>query len=591
MRALRFLLTGHPGYGKVGKKGENPMAQIKKFTFGQPEALTPSAFCPGFTYREGTVSRSEGDFSFRAVPTGCVLEYRMEPGTRVLGFGLQLKQFDHTGHKVTLRVNADPVSPNGESHAPVPFFVTDKGYGLYVDTARYAEFYCGVRRPGDRGGEERALPGLSTEELYAARRGGEEWMSIRVPGAAGVEVYLIEGDSVGEIVAAYNRMAGGGPSVPEWGLGVLYRCCTRYDEKRVREMAAYFRRAEIPCDILGLEPGWQSHTYSCSYTWDPGRFPDPAGLVRDLRAQGFHVNLWEHAFVHPTAPIYEALLPYAGDYGVWGGLVPDLALPAAREIFAAHHRTLTALGIDGFKLDECDGSDNTGGWSFPLHTAFPSGLDGEQYHSLFGALYARTMTESLSGPTLSQIRQMGALAAPWPFVLYSDLYDHRDFVRGIAAAGLSGLLWTPEVRHAESKKDMIRRLQTAVFSVQCLINAWYCDEAPWLKWDCEEEVRELLKLRRRLVPMLKAAFDRYAAEGVPPTRPLVCDFSRDPEVWSIDDEYMFCDLLVAPIIGTDSDEREVYLPAGEWVNWFTGEPVSPGRFTVRTEGIPVYQRK
>ena len=134
-------------------------------------------------------------------------------------------------------------------------------------------------------------------------------------------------------------------------------------------------------------------------------------------------------------------------------------------------------------------------------------------------------------------------------------------------------------------------LQLVVFSPQCLINAWYCDEAPWLKWDCEEEVRELLKLRRRLVPMLKAAFDRYAAEGVPPTRPLVCDFSRDPEVWSIDDEYMFCDLLVAPIIGTDSDEREVYLPAGEWVNWFTGEPVSPGRFTVRTEGIPVYQRK
>lgn len=567
------------------------MAQIKRFVFGEPEALTPAAFCPGFTCEEGTVSRSEKDFSFRVTNAGCVVEYRMEPGTRVLGFGLQLKQFDHTGRKVTLRVNADPVSPNGESHAPVPFFLTNKGYGIYVDTARYAEFTCGVRRPGDGGTQAGDQPALTTEELYAARQGGREWMSIRVPAARGVTLYLIEGDSVGDIAAAYNRMAGGGPRVPEWALGVFYRCCTRYDEEKVRRMADYFRQADIPCDILGLEPGWQSQTYSCSYLWDPGRFPDPAGLIRELREKGFHVNLWEHAFVHPSSPLYEPLLPYAGDYGVWGGLVPDFALPAARRIFAAHHAGLAALGVDGFKLDECDGSDNTGGWSFPLQSAFPSGLDGEQYHSLFGILYARAVMEALGVPTLSQVRQMGALAAPLPFVLYSDLYDHRDFVRGVASAGLSGLLWTPEVRHAESKKDMIRRLQTAVFSVQCLINAWYCDEAPWLKWDCEQEVRELLKLRESLVPMLKAAFDRYAAEGIPPTRPLVFDFSGDPEVWSIDDEYMFCDLLVAPVIGTESDEREVYLPAGEWADWFTGEPVPSGRFTVCTEGIPVYKKR
>lgn len=571
------------------EKGGAAVAQIKKFTFGQPEALTPAVFCPGFDYREGTVSRSRRDFSFRVLSTGCVVEYRMEPGTKVLGFGLQLKQLDHTGRKVTLRVNADPVSPNGESHAPVPFFVTNKGYGLYVDTARYAEFYCGLRRPGEEAAQGGDLPALTTEELYAARQGGEEWMSIRIPAAKGVEIYLIEADTVGEIVAAYNRMAGGGPRVPEWGLGVLYRCCTRYDEAGVRSIAAYFREADIPCDILGLEPGWQSHTYSCSYTWDPGRFPHPAELIGDLRRQGFHVNLWEHAFVHPTSPLYEALKPLSGDYGVWGGLVPDFSLPAAREIFAAHHRTLTALGVDGFKLDECDGSDNTGGWSFPLHASFPSGLDGEQYHSLLGVLYARTLTDSLP-PTLSQIRQMGALAAPYPFVLYSDLYDHRDFVRGVVTASLSGLLWTPEVRHAVSKKDMLRRLQTAVFSVQCLINAWYCDEVPWKQWDCEQEVRDLLKLRQRLVPMLQTAFRRYAAEGIPPVRALVLDFPEDPAVWNIDDEYMFGDdLLVAPIIGTGGDEREVYLPAGRWTDWFTGEPVPSGRFRVCTEGIPVYK--
>lgn len=564
---------------------------MKKLTFGTPETLTPSRFCPTFCYEETPVTPRE--FTFRQMPSGCVLEWPLEEDAHIFGFGLQLKQFDHTGHKLTLRVNADPVSPNGESHAPVPFFVTNKGYGIYFDTARYATFTCGVKKPGGPAVEGRNLPATSTEELYAVRKGGERWMSVHIPTAQGIDIYVIEGESITDIVSQYNRLAGGGPMVPEWGLGVLYRCCTRYNAEQVRGMADYFRSHDIPCDILGLEPGWQTQTYSCSYVWDPGRFPDPAGLVADLRAQGYHVNLWQHAFTHPTSPIYEKLAPYSGDYAVWEGLVPDLSLPEARAIFADYQRrALVDIGVDGFKLDECDGSDNTGGWSFPLHATFPSGLDGEQYHSLFGTLYARAVSEALGDtPTLSEVRQMGALAAPYPFVLYSDLYDHRDFVRGVTTASLSGLLWSPEVRHAESKKDLIRRLQTVVFSVQCLINAWYCDEVPWKDWDCEEEVRDLLRLRGTLVPRLQAAFEEYRTTGKPPIRALVMDYSSDPETFAIDDEYLFGDdLLVAPIIGTESDEREVYLPAGQWVDFFTGQPVEAGRFTVCTTGIPVYRR-
>ncbi len=568
---------------------------MKKFTFGSPEACTPSRFCRDLHYEETAVSFSASDFYCRQTGRGFLVEFKMVPGTQVFGFGLQLKQFNHTGRRMVTRVNADPVSPNGEGHAPVPFFVTNKGYGMYFDTARYAEFQCGVKKPGAAADSAAAMPAASTEELYAVRQSAADtWMSVLIPAAKGVDVYVIEGGTITDIVSQYNRLSGGGCTVPEWGLGVFYRCCTRYDDRRVREMADYFRAHDLSCDILGLEPGWQSHAYSCTYQWDPGRFPDPAGLVGYLRDRGFHVNLWEHAFVHPDSPLREALTPYSGDYLVWDGLVPDFSLPEARRLFADYHRKqITAPGVDGFKLDECDGSDNTGGWSFPLHTAFPSGMDGEQYHSLFGTLYAQTMLKALDGtPTLSEVRNMGALAASYPFVLYSDLYDHRDFVRGMATAGFSGLLWTPEVRHAKDKKDLIRRLQSVVFSVQCLVNAWYCDEVPWQAFDCEDEVRDLFRLRARLIPMLKAAFDTYHATGRPPVRALVMDYTDDPETYRIDDEYLFCDdLLVAPVIGTESDEREVYLPAGEWEDFFTGEPVAAGRFTVCTEGIPVYRRK
>jgi alpha-D-xyloside xylohydrolase len=252
------------------------------------------------------------------------------------------------------------------------------------------------------------------------------------------------------------------------------------------------------------------------------------------------------------------------------------------------------MGVDGFKLDECDSSDNTGSWSFPLNTEFPSGLDGEQYHSLFGILYAKTLMDALGdNKTLSEVRQMGALAASYPFVLYSDLYDHKDFIRGVVNSGFSGILWTPEFRSAHSREECIRRMQCIVFSVQCLVNAWNYDGVPWVVHECEDEVRELLRLREKLIPMLKAAFDTYRDTGKPPVRALVMDYTDDAETYKIDNEYMFCeDLLVAPIASGRGDEREVYLPtSAAWCDYFTGEDVPSGKFVVKTKGIPVYRKK
>lgn len=215
---------------------------------------------------------------------------------------------------------------------------------------------------------------------------------------------------------------------------------------------------------------------------------------------------------------------------------------------------------------------------------------------MFGTLYAKTMLDALGEQkTLSEIRQMGALAAPYPFVLYSDLYDHRDFIRGQVNAGFSGLLWTPEFRQAETKEECIRRIQCLVFSCQFLINSWNYDGIPWVIFDCEEEVRELIHLRYRLIPMLKKAFDVYHATGKPPIRALVMDFTQDEMTYAVDDEYLFCeDLLVAPIAADTGDRRDVYLPReARWADFYTGEEIvlpEDGILHVETKGIPVYKR-
>lgn len=564
-----------------------------KLTFGTPERFVPTKFCANLSYHATNIHYDTSKIQFKTTARGCVLELPLEEDEQIFGFGLQLKGFNHKSTKKTLRTNSDPVANTGDSHAPVPFFVTNKGYGIFVDTLRDVSFYCGYGKNKHRTPVANNTIITTTEDLYNKCGLRESTtMVIDIPVSKGVDLYVFEGSTITEIVSEYNRFSGGGCDVPEWGLGVFYRCFAKYTGDQVMAQAKYFRDHNIPCDIIGLEPGWQSSSYSCSYVWDQERYPNYREVVDFLQKNGFHINLWEHAFINATSPIYKSMAEYSGDFEVWQGLVPDFSMEQAREIFVEHHReTIVSLGIDGFKLDECDNSDYVSDWSFPDCIDMPGGMDGEQYHNIFGTLYMQTILKALDGkPTLSQVRQAYALASSYPFVLYSDLYNHADFIRGVVNSGFSGILWTPEVRQGRSKKDLLRRIQTVVFSAQCLINAWYCDQAPWIPFDCEDEVRELFQIRESLKPMLKTAFSQYKETGKPPIRALVMDYTDDEETYSIDDEYIFCDRLIVAPLTAESDRRKVYLPKGNWVNYWTKELVNAGWFEVETDQIPVFEK-
>lgn len=376
-----------------------------------------------------------------------------------------------------------------------------------------------------------------------------------------------------------------------WGLGVLYRCYSKSSQSEILEFAKYFRDNHMPCDIIGLEPGWQTKVYSCSYVWNKENFSEWQSMLKSLKKDHFRVNLWEHAFVNGESPIYEDLKPHCGDFEVWEGLVPDFADEKGLDIFAEYHKTALAdNGITGFKLDECDGSDYTGGWTFPNSSQFPSGLDGEQMHSLFGVLYQQAILKALGNiRTFSEVRNTGAFAAPYPFVLYSDLYGHKDFIRGTVNAGYSGILWAPEIRGAESKTDMIRRIQSVVFSPQAVLNQWNQEIPPWVKWNAVPEAREILNIRMSLIPYLYSAFYQYHISGKPPVRSLVFDFENDPQCYSIDDEYMFGDSMLVSPMTAEQKEREVYLPNGRWYNFWTNEAIDGGRkINIKTDNIPVF---
>lgn len=598
---------------------------IWKIVLGEPEEYTPESF------REFAVKKDEieqiplsrraeigdGDIRWKKTKRGVTVTLPMKTDEDIYGFGLQLRSFNQAGRRRYIKVNSDPAADTGEGHAPVPFYISSAGYGLYVNTLRYTTFLMGTN--SERGksagmtAENEPHEEFSEAAIYALKRAKEERrVIIDVPSAEGVEIYLFEGSFM-EIVQRYNLFSGGGCMPPMWGLGMWYRAYGGGDEQAVKRLGEQFRTEGIPMDVLGLEPGWHSHSYSCTYKWST-LFPHHDEMIADMAEKGYKLNLWEHIYVYPKAPFYQELLPYSGDYEVWNGLVPDFAVKEACRLFEDYHReTFVQKGIAGFKLDECDNSDyNPSNWAFPDSTEFPSGMDGEQMHLAVGTLYQNLIYRIYrqeNRRTYSQVRSSGALAAPLPFVLYSDLYDHKQFIRGIVNAGFSGLLWCPEVRDCKNGDDMLRRLQTVVFSSHALINSWRIPSPPWKQTDINKnlageempeseyytsECRKLFELRMSLLPYLYSAFAEYSRTGKPPVRALVLDYPEDLDARMVDDEYLFGEsLLVCPLTYEEGTSRKVYLPEGSWYDFFTGEMTEGGR-TVEVHAayneIPVFAK-
>jgi alpha-D-xyloside xylohydrolase len=589
---------------------------IWKARIGTPEATTPVSsrlvephFAPLQTLAAVTappIAPPAGKLRRR----GTLVTLPLAPHEELYGFGLQFFSVAQRAKKRVTRVNADPGADTGDSHAPVPFYVSSLGYGILIDTARYATFYCGEARPKPT--QPTGQQPSGTVPLYTKSLGEDDFSQVLVdiPAAPGVDVYLFAGPTPLDAVRRYNLFSGAGAMPPEWGLGFWYRTASNATDREILAIAQEFRERHIPCDVMGLEAGWHTHAYSCTFAWNSTRFPQPGEFVAKLKSGSYHVNLWEHAFTHPSSPLFLPMRDFAGDKGVWGGLVPDFQNPEARRVFGTYHgKELIDLGVSGFKLDECDNSDFTGGWSFPEASQFPSGLDGEQMHSLFGLRYQFTLWQQFQQrdlPTYSLVRSSGALAAPYPFVLYSDLYNHRQFVRALVNSGFSGLLWCPEVRDAKSEEDLIRRLQTVVFSPLAMINGWYIPNPPWKQldrrrnnandlmpnWqDLEARCREIIGWRMQLVPYLRAAFARYANDGTPPFRAFALDWPDQPGVAKTEDAWMVGDrVLVAPLFA-DEPGRRLTLPPGVWHNFWTGESVSGGAtidIPVSTRNIPVF---
>lgn len=599
---------------------------IWKIVYGKPEPHLPTAFKEAASMDD--LRRLPGadmppfdlrNIQFQQMGGGVLAELTVDSTERFYGFGMQTNSFEQRGMRRDIRINSWIAGNVGFGHASMPFYISSKGYGVLVNTSRYTTFYMASKGKLD----ERVAKGqtsqdgqkiaLNTVELYGKKYTPSNEVNILVQGTGGVELYVFAGPQIKQVMQRYNLFSGGGALPPLWSLGFMYRAKATFNEQQVAELTSYFRKNDIPCDELGLEPGWQTTSYPCSFVWNKKNFPDPDGFIKRMQEQGFKVNLWEHAYTHPSSPLFDSIARYACNYTVWSGAVPDFITAGAQRVFGRYHEEqFVKRGIAGFKLDESDGANFELAhreWSFPDIARFPSGLDGVQMRQLFGQLYNTSMINLYRKNnlrTLFDVRSSYLFASSNPVALYSDMYSHADFVRMVANAGFAGVNWSPEVRETANEADLIRRLQTSLLSAHMVVNGWYLDLPPWLQYNVgknekrellpnyavlESKARTLINLRMSLLPYLYAAFARYHFDGLPPFRPLVMDYPDDRNVWRIDDQYMMGEsMLCAPFIDSAST-RSIYFPAGAWYDFNTNKKYEGGKsynITLSMDQLPVF---
>lgn len=556
---------------------------------------------------EAELPISKEDISVKVIDNKTYIRFPLEKDEKIYGLGLNFKTVEQRGRIMNLHVDHYGGSDNGRNHAPVPFFVSSRGYGVFINSARYIDCWVGTTVRKDSKNPP-AVYDRNTDREWTAQPYSDN-IEFLVPGD-GVEMFVLAGKTMLDVVRRYNLMNGGGIIPPKWGLGFWHRVPSLYNSKQVMTEVNQFREHEFPLTVVGLEPGWMSASYPCTYEWDNTRFPNPEALIDSLDNRNIKVNLWMNPYISPKGTLYDKIYPYSASHTVWCGIVPDYTMSQVKDEVSSHfQKHLLNKGVSGFKMDENDGYD---AWLWPDVATFPSGKYGEQMRQTYGLLMQKTITDLYRKNnirTYGLVRASNGGGSSFPFVLYNDYYDHREFITALINSSFIGVLWTPEVRASRTADEWLRRMQTVCFSPLAMLNAWADGTKPWSFPEVTEEIKEIVKLRMRLLPYLYTAFADYAFKGIPPMRAMnleegfmyessqqkgVLDATDNPYAMStrmeIKDQFMFGpNILVAPVFAGETS-RKVILPQGKWYDFYTGKYVGEGEIIEVTPGkdIPVY---
>lgn len=496
---------------------------VWKITVGQPEKINLLSKLD-VTPNWKAIEEIEGDtlvldpkeLKMDVIDGKTYIRFPLDEGEKIFGLGLNFKTVEQRGRVMRLHVDHYGGKDNGRSHAPVPFFVSSKGYGALINSARYIDAWIGTGVRKDSKNPPVARDRNTDSEWTASPYSDN--MEFLVP-AEGVEIILFSGKTMLDVVRRHNLYHGGGCLPPKWGLGFWHRVPSLFTDEQIKKEVQDFKEKGFPLSVIGLEPGWMTRSYPCTYEWDTTRFSSPSTFIEYLKKNHIQTNVWINPYVSPDGELFDKIQPYTSSHTVWCGMVPDYTLPEAQKILIDHFKKHQLnLGISGYKMDENDGYDS---WLWPDVATFPSGIPAEQMRQIYGALMQKVTTQMYKNEnkrTYGLVRAANAGTTSFPYVLYNDYYDHRDFITALVNSSFIGVLWTPEVRASQTSEEWLRRMQTVCFSPLAMLNAWADGTKPWSFEDVAENVNDIALLRMQLIPYLYTAFADYAFKGIPPVR-------------------------------------------------------------------------
>lgn len=466
-------------------------------------------------------------------------------------------------------------------HAITPLYYSTAGYAIYLHSAYHGEM------------------SFQAEPYELHVDGGE------------LDYYFFAGENIKEMLGDFTELSGYMNMPPKYALGLTLRGDGSWDGDQLIDFLRSFYDAGISVDTLGVEPGWQTKTYPCTYVWSD-KFPDPEAFVSQVHSLGARVNLWEHPYVSPDSPISQSILPYSINgsmynrsdwadgtmkYG-FGGLIPDFTQTEAFEIYwQIHNQNLVSIGVDGYKIDETDG------WSAPNDPSvvWPSGMQANEYHNLLGTLTTNRMHEKYKTEhnQRTYIFSRGNYTGMQRYATtaYTDYYGFSQFLCAVLAQSYSGTYFTPEIRTGSTSNniDYMRRMQMMLLTPFAMFNEWHGGDSVLGRSQMViDNAKKYVGLHYALIPYTYSLFWEQHNTGVTVVRPLMMEFWEDTNTYGINNQYMLGSaLMAAPVDSTALyATRSIYLPAGcQWMDYNNGYVYEGGQtiqYTSHCSVLPLF---
>ncbi|MDX3385749.1 alpha-xylosidase [Streptomyces niveiscabiei] len=498
-------------------------------------------------------------------------------GASVYGLGERFGPVVKNGQVVDIW-NADGGTATEQAYKNTPFYLTDAGYGVFVDHPGKVSFEVGSEAVS------RVQFSVEAQELT---------------------YYVIYGPTPKDILRKYTALTGRPALPPAWSFGLWLSTSftTSYDEETVTSFIEGMRARELPLSVFHFDCFWMRELNWCDFEWDPRVFPDPEGMLARLKAKGLRVCVWINPYIAQRSPLFaegkelgHLLKRPDGSVWQWDLWQPGMALvdftdPAARDWYASKLEKLLAQGVDCFKTDF--------GERVPTDVAWSDGSDPERMHNYYTYLYNRTVFDVLrkhrgegEAVVFARSATTGSQKYPvhWGGDCESTYEAMAESLRGGLSLGLSGFgYWSHDIGGFEGTPTPAlfkRWLAFGLLSSHSRLHGSSSYRVPWLFDDESVDVLRLFtRLKLRLMPYLYEAARTAHEEGVPVMRAMVLEFPDDPGCAHLERQYMLGgDLLVAPVFNDQGDVR-YYVPEGDWTDFFTGRVVTGPRWVRETHGF------